>query len=116
MQLTTSTALPQGMSILRTRLMLASCALLGATGVAQADDGKSWQIDSAVLYYKESAGRVQAIEPVINVKHDFGDEHILALKLTYDSLTGGSPTGAVVATSPQTTVSPSGHRRTTIAA
>ncbi len=99
---------------LRKSLMLAGCALLMAAGAAHAEDTKDWQVDSAVLYYKESAGRVQAIEPVINVKHDFGDEHILGLKFTYDSLTGGSPTGGVVATSSQTTVSPSGHTYTTV--
>ena len=99
---------------LRKSLMLAGCALLMAAGAAHAEETKDWQVDSAVLYYKESAGRVQAIEPVINVKHDFGDEHILGLKFTYDSLTGGSPTGGVVATSSQTTVSPSGKSYTTV--
>ncbi|MEY4376634.1 MAG: hypothetical protein RJB26_1184 [Pseudomonadota bacterium] len=116
MQLNTCTVASRDTNTLRKRLMLAGCALLGATSAVHAEDTKDWQVDSAVLYYKESGGRVQAIEPVINVKHDFGDEHVLGLKFTYDSLTGGSPTGGVVATSPQTTVSPSGHSRTTIAA
>lgn len=115
MQLTPCAALSSAKPVLRQRLMLAGCALLGAAGSAHSEEAKDWQVDSAVLYYKESGGRVQAIEPVINVKHDFGDEHILGLKFTYDSLTGGSPTGGVVATSRQTTVSPSGHSRTTIA-
>jgi hypothetical protein len=114
MQLKTTVARKSSVT-LRRSLMLASCALLGAAGTAQAEDAKDWQFDTAVLYYKEAAGRVQAIEPVISVKRDFGDEHVLGLKFTYDSLTGGSPTGGVVATTAQTWVSPSGRSHTNIA-
>jgi hypothetical protein len=97
---------------LRASLMTASCALLGAQ-VVHADDADtdttgSWQSDSAVLYYKEADGRVQAIEPVVSLKRDFGDEHVLSLKLTYDSLSGGSPNGALPSSSPQTFATPSG--------
>lgn len=97
---------------LRASLMTASCALLGAQAV-HADDADteadgSWQTDSALLYYKEADGRVQAVEPVVSLKRDFGDEHVLSLKLTYDSLSGGSPNGALPSSSPQTFTTPSG--------
>lgn len=98
---------------LRASLMTASCALLGAQAAhAQdadaGDTGGDWQSDSAILYYKEADGRVQAIEPVVSLRRDFGDEHILNLKLTYDSLSGGSPNGALPSNAPQTFTTPSG--------
>jgi hypothetical protein len=93
-------------------LMAASCALIGATAVraqspAAGEDG-DWQADSALLYYKEDLGRVQAIEPVVSLSRDYGDEHVLGLKLTYDSLSGGSPNGALPSNTAQTFSTPSG--------
>ena len=68
----------------------ASAALLGAVSpiasVHAEDHG--WQVDTAALFYKESDGRVQAAEPVVSMKKDFGDEKILNMKLVLDSLTG----------------------------
>lgn len=103
---------------LRASLMTASCALLGAQAARaqDADDTpgtpNDWQADSALLYYKEADGRVQAIEPVVSLKRDFGDEHVLDLKLTYDSLSGGSPNGALPSNSAQTFANPSGQTLT----
>ena len=57
------------------RLMAASCALLGAgaarsqeTHTAPPDSGllEDWSVDSALAYYHED-GRIQAIEPVVDV-------------------------------------------------
>jgi hypothetical protein len=67
-----------------------------------------WQADSALLYYKEDQGRVQAIEPVVSLSKDFGDEHVLGIKFTYDSLSGGSPNGALPSHLAQTFSTPSG--------
>jgi Protein of unknown function (DUF3570) len=93
-------------------LMAASCALLSATSArAQETRGAvpdDWLVDSAVLYYKEDQGRVQAIEPVVSLTRDFGEERILGLKLTFDSLSGGSPNGALPSRSSQTFATPSG--------
>lgn len=93
-------------------LMAASCALIGATAVradATSDGSEGdWQADSALLYYKEDQGRVQAIEPVVSLAKDFGDEHVLGLKFTYDSLSGGSPNGALPSHLAQTFATPSG--------
>lgn len=88
----------------------ASAALLGAVSpiasVHAEDHG--WQVDTAALFYKESDGRVQAAEPVVSLKKDFGDEKILNMKLVLDSLTGASPNGAAPASVPQTFTGPSG--------
>ena len=86
----------------RRRLIAASCALLSATAArsqevstVSADSGKSdWLFDSAVAYYHEN-GRVQAVEPVVNVSKDYGDDEALGLNLTYDALSGSSPNGAL---------------------
>lgn len=88
----------------------ASAVLLGTLSpiaAVHADD-HGWQVDTAALFYKESDGRVQAAEPVVSMKKDFGDEKILNLKLVVDSLTGASPNGAAPANTAQTFTGPSG--------
>ena len=126
---------------LRLGLMAASCALLASTGARAADapdatdEAGPWQVDIGLLAYKENEGRVHTLEPVVALKRDYGDEHILGLNFAYDSLAGGSPNGAIAAkpprvqtfatpsgtsltpgsTAPQTYVSPSGNVYTTLA-
>lgn len=94
---------------LQLSLMAASCALLSATARAQTapEADQSLELDSALLYYKENAGRVQAIEPVVSLKKDFGDERVLAGTFTADSLSGATPNGALPSRKPQTFASPS---------
>jgi hypothetical protein len=89
--------------------MAASCALLSSAARAQAadDTGQSLQLDTDVLYYKENAGRVQAIEPVVSLKKDFGDLRLLDGTVTIDSLSGATPNGALPAHVPQVFASPS---------
>ncbi|HEV7986679.1 MAG TPA: DUF3570 domain-containing protein, partial [Steroidobacteraceae bacterium] len=87
-------------------LMAASCALLSETARAQAaaeNAGEApLQIDASVLYYKENAGRVQTIEPVVSLVKDFGDQRILDGTLTLDTLSGATPNGAIPARTQQT--------------
>jgi len=103
----------------RKTLTFATLGLLGAgvapvPAMAQVDpppqeSGKQWEFDSALLYYAEADGRVQAIEPVIHATYDFGDERVAGVKLVLDSLTGASPNGAAPASSAQTFTRPSGR-------
>lgn len=98
---------------LRAALATASCSLLGLAGAAHAADispDKGWKVDTAVLYYKEDQGRVQAAEPIVNFKKDYGDERTLNVKVTLDSLTGASPNGATASSQPQTFTGPSGNK------
>jgi len=67
-----------------------------------------WRVDTGFLYYKEGDGRIQTKEAVINVKRGFSDDSKLSLKLTVDTLTGGSPNGALPSKSVQTFSTPSG--------
>jgi len=102
----------------RRRLMAASCALLGAGAarsqeahMAPADSGllEDWSVDSAVAYYHED-GRIQAVEPVVDVAKVFADGQALDFNVTFDSLSGASPNGASPSHAAQTFASPSGKR------
>jgi hypothetical protein len=108
----------------RKRLMAASCALLGAgaarsqeTHMAPLDSGllEDWSVDSALAYYHED-GRIQAIEPVVDVAKVFADGQSLDFNVTFDALSGASPNGALTSRTAQTFASPSGkpkHQYTT---
>jgi Protein of unknown function (DUF3570) len=107
---------PEKMLPLRRQLMAASCTLLGATAAraqqppsAPAGNGLfgGWSLDSALAYYHEN-GRIQAVEPVVDVNKTFADGQALSINGTYDSLSGASPNGALTSRQPQTFASPSG--------
>jgi hypothetical protein len=76
-------------------LTAASCALLSGTARAQTTSGEDatepLQLDAALLYYKENAGRVQVLEPMVSLKKDFGDLRTLARRDTSPIRTGSSP-------------------------
>ena len=72
----------------RRRLMAASCALLSAGAArsqqpapAPVDSGllEDWSVDSALAYYHEQ-GRIQAVEPVVDVAKVFADGQALNLQ------------------------------------
>jgi hypothetical protein len=96
-------------SPLQLSLMAASYALLSQTARAQATDEtqQPLQLDSALLYYKENAGRVQVVEPTVSLKKDFGDLRILDGTVTIDTLSGATPNGAIPSRKPQTFAGPS---------
>jgi hypothetical protein len=83
----------------------AACALLGSAGAVSAAE-PGWEIDSAVLVYSET-DRVSLVEPVIAVRHTW-DERTVGARVTLDTLTGPSPSGATPASTPQTFTGPSG--------
>lgn len=63
-------------------------------------------VDSAVLFYQEKGGRVQAVEPTGSVVYtnSYGDAY--SVKVTSDSLTGATPNGATPSSHPQTFTTP----------
>lgn len=105
--------LSSSMNSIKRKLSVATSALLGGVspivGHAANNSESSWEIDAAVLYYGESDGRVQALEPVIVARKDLGDEESLEFKLVADALTGATPSGAVPSSNPQTFTKPSGE-------
>jgi hypothetical protein len=103
----------------RRRLMVASCALLGAgtarsqqAHMAPPDSGllEDWSVDSALAYYHED-GRIQAIEPVVDVSKIYADGQALNFNVTFDALSGASPNGALTSHTAQTFASPSGKAK-----
>ena len=77
--------------------------------MAAPDSGllEDWTVDSALAYYREN-GRIQAIEPVVTVAKLFADGQALDFNVTFDSLSGSSPNGALTSHAAQTFASPSG--------
>jgi len=76
---------------------------------------EDWSVDSALAYYHED-GRIQAIEPVVDVAKFFADGQALNFNVTFDALSGASPNGALPSRAAQTFSSPSGklkHQYTT---
>jgi hypothetical protein len=98
---------------LKRALLASSCALLGASRAAMADKG-DWSFDTGLLYYSESDQRVQAIEPAIIIKRDYGDDAYLSSRIVTDSLTGATPTGAMPSSKGGTTTSASGVSNDTV--
>lgn len=94
------------LSSIKKELGVATCALLQAPAYA-ADS--SWDIDTAVLYYSESDGRVQAFEPAVYASKELGDDQRIDLRLVVDVLTGATPNGAHASTVTQTFTTPSGN-------
>lgn len=90
-------------------LAMATAALLGSSA-SQASilgEGSDWQVSAGLLVYNET-DRVSAVEPVISARKSLDTDEFLNLKLTVDTLTGASATGAVGSDLPQTFTRPSG--------
>jgi Protein of unknown function (DUF3570) len=97
---------------LRAGLMAATCALLAPAVKAQTPSTDPTQVDTGLLYYQEDGGRVRSIDAIVKLNRDMGDERVLGAQLSVDSLTGGSPNGAVAQKSVQTFATPSGSSLT----
>jgi hypothetical protein len=106
MQLIQKHALQKNSSV-RLALAAASASLLA--GVTQAQEETPWLVDTALSVYSESDSRVTAIEPIVSLRKDMGGDRLLAMKLTLDSLTGASPSGAIASKEAQTFTGPSGN-------
>jgi hypothetical protein len=118
MQLNPKKLQPQLVSA-RRRLMAASCALLSAgaargqeSHMAPAGSGllEDWSVDTALAYYHED-GRIQAVEPVVDLGKVFADGQAVNLNFTFDALSGASPNGALTSRTAQTFASPSGKSK-----
>ena len=91
-------------------LAAATCALLGpaATTAVDAQELEPWKIDSALLYYGESDGRVRDVSLNALATKELREDSFLSVKLAVDTLTGASPNGATPSIVPQTFTRPSG--------
>jgi hypothetical protein len=91
-------------------LAVATAGLLGAlpAAPAAAEEAPKWELDTTLLYYGEDDGRVQDGSLMSSIRRAFDEDRFLNLKLTVDSLTGSTPSGAVPASVVQTFTGPSG--------
>ncbi len=93
----------------KSKLTMATCALLQAGApAAQAETG-DWNIDTAFLYYSEADSRVSVFEPVVTASKEIDEDEFVKVKVVYDVLTGSTPYGAVPTQSVQTFTKPSGQ-------
>ena len=93
-------------------LAAAACGLLGTAAPGNsiaAEPERKWDLETGFLFYGESDDRVKDASLSAIAIRDFGDERKLSLGLTVDTLTGASPSGAIVSDSVQTFTSPSGR-------
>ena len=91
-------------------LAAATCGLLGALPSAPviAQEAGDWDIDSSLLYYGESDGRVTDVSLDVGVRRALDEDRAFNFNLTIDSLTGATPNGAVPANFLQTFTGASG--------
>jgi len=83
--------------------------LAAGLGALAARDARGQStVDTRFLFYKESGGRTEVLNPVILLNQDFGESNgHLGLLLGYDAISGASPTGAYPTS--DVTTSASGH-------
>ena len=82
----------RSLGVVTTNLFMATHGLAQVEGLA--NEPGTTSIDSAVLFYSEAGGRVQAIEPVASLRINRENGSVFTARLTYDSLTGATPNGA----------------------
>ncbi len=101
-------ATPSG--ALHLALAAATASLLGSAHAEglRPSSSSEWRVDSAVLVYQEGDGRVRAVEPIVSMRRTDSADHSMGLRVTFDSLTGASPNGAVAQPTAQTFTNPSG--------
>src|SRR5215207_5888360 len=93
-----------------TPLAAATCALLGQAALpskVSAQELLPWDIDTSVLIYSESDGRVRDNSLNAQARKEIREDKFLDLTLAIDSLTGASPSGAAPANTVQTFTNPS---------
>lgn len=100
------------------QLAAATCALLGhgVPGTVDAQELAPWDVDTSMLIYNESDGRVRDVSVNARARKEVREEKFLDLSLAIDSLTGASPSGAMPANTIQTFTSPSGNSQYSVAA
>jgi hypothetical protein len=92
-------------------LAAATCALLGQAAPADVraqEVDEPWDVDTSLLVYSESDGRVQDLSLNAIARKELREDRFLNLTLALDTLTGASPSGAVPAPQVQTFTRPSG--------
>lgn len=86
----------------------------GTAPVDAAAAAPAWKYDAAALAYAESGGRVKGFKGAMSADRTTDTGAKLGYKLSIDTLTGASATGAVSTDRPQTFTTASGNGRYTV--
>ncbi|MFZ1684042.1 MAG: DUF3570 domain-containing protein [Candidatus Zixiibacteriota bacterium] len=97
---------------IRQTLTAVTAALVGATPAGASGVNHS---ETSLLLYNER-DRVHATEAIFSLDKQLKNEYRFNMRLTYDGLTGASPTGGSPAKNAQTITRPSGGARTVVPA
>lgn len=97
---------------IRNTLALATAALISEPAVAGAASSK---LESTILLYSET-DRVSAVEGAVELKKEIAENQHFQVKVTFDGLTGATPSGATPSRNIQTYTRPSGNGSYTVPA
>ena len=101
-----------GKASIRGALTVLTATLLGSGAVQAVDEN---QLESSILLYSET-DRVNAAEGIVSYSRAIKGNRILNARLTFDALTGASPSGATPSGEIQTYTRPSGNGTYTVTA
>ncbi len=94
------------MKSIRSKLAIATCALLSQGAQQAAATDSSWISDTSYLVYSE-ADRVTVHKIITNANVTLGDNNALSLEAVYDTITGATPSGAVKSVNTVSVTTPS---------
>lgn len=87
------------MKSIRNKLSLATCSLLSAGNASAEAIENAWAVDSSYLYYSEE-DRVTVNKLVGTAKGFVSTKDTASIKVVFDAMSGATPTGAVLASTP----------------
>jgi hypothetical protein len=90
------------MKPIRNKLSIATCCLLSQSVAATSEIDNAWETDSSLLYYSEDE-RVSVTKLIGTVKGIVSESDTATLKAILDTMSGPTPTGAVLQSTPSFT-------------
>ena len=98
------------MKSIRNKLSLATCSLLTTGNVSAEAIENAWEVDSSYLHYSE-VDRVTVNKLVGFAKGYVSTKDTASIKVVFDSMSGATPTGAVINSVPSFTGASGGTSR-----
>jgi hypothetical protein len=93
------------MKSIKNKLTLATCTLLSQQSGDALGIENAWEIDSSLLYYSEADDRVSVTKFVAAVGGDVSDRDRVNIQAVLDTMSGSTPSGAVIASGGSDTTS-----------
>ena len=93
------------MKSIKNKLTIATCTLLSQQSGNVLAIENAWEIDTSALYYSEADDRVSVIKFVAAVGGDVSDRDRVNIQMVLDTMSGSTPSGAVITSGGGNTVS-----------